>query len=179
MILRRVFAIPQLAYVDDFLRVSIRKWAILQELAFRELHSLIGLPLKVGKEDVGQCAQALGHLISAQALWAGLRMTDKRRESVLLRVPTALQKGFVGKEIEEFTGHLNFAPMATSSRTMFSFARTLYTATAGPIDKQPPQVYQPLLVGGGVTETSPEDRKDRVREASCPSSRWILGPTEV
>ena len=65
MILRRVFAIPQLAYVDDFLRVSIRKWAVLQELAFRELHALIGIPLKVGKEDVGQCVQALGHLISA------------------------------------------------------------------------------------------------------------------
>ena len=144
MILRRVFAIPQLAYVDDFLRVSIRKWAVLQGLAFRELHALIGIPLKVGKEDEGQCAQALGHLISAQALWAGLRMTDKRQESVLLRVSTALQKGFASKEIEELTGHLNFALIATSSRTMFSFARTLCTATAGPIDKQPPQVYRAL-----------------------------------
>ena len=83
--------------------------------------------------DVAECIEALGHIIAAQALWAGLRMTDKRRESVLLPVSTALIKRFGDKEVEEITGHLNFALMATVGKTMFSFVRTLYEAVPGPI----------------------------------------------
>ena len=154
-ILRRIFAIPQLAYVDDFLRCSIRKWANSQEMAFRRVHGFIGIPLKVGKEDVSQCIEALGHIISAQALWAGLRMTEKRRESVLSRVSSALLKGFEDKEVEEITGHLNFALMATAGKTMFSFARTLYDAVPGPIGKQKPQVYRALLWLEAVLQNPP------------------------
>ena len=47
-------------------------------MAFRRVHGFIGIPLKVGKEDVSQRIEALGHIIAAQQLWAGLRMTDKR-----------------------------------------------------------------------------------------------------
>ena len=104
---------------------------------------------------MSQCIEALGHIIAAQSLWAGLRMTDKRRESVLLRVSTALIKGFGEKDVEEITGHLNFALMATAGKTMFSFARTLYEAVPGPIGNQKPQVYRALLWLEAVLQNPP------------------------
>ena len=53
-ILRRIFAIPQLAYVDDFLRSEIQIWAAYQELAFQKVHTMIDILLKLGKGDLAQ-----------------------------------------------------------------------------------------------------------------------------
>ena len=174
-ILRRIFAVSQLAYVDNLLRCSVRKWASAQEIAFRRVHGFIGIPLKVGKEDVSQCIEALGHITAAQQLWAGLRMTDKRRESVLLRVSTALVKGLGAKEVEEITGHPNFALMATAGKTMFSFARTLYDAVPGPIGKQKPQVYRALLWLEAVLQNPPprveRDQHDK-HHVLLPDGYW-------
>lgn len=47
---------------------------------------MLGIPLKHSKGESAQCIQALGHEIAATTLWAGLRMTDKRRESVPLKI---------------------------------------------------------------------------------------------
>ena len=64
---------------------------------------MFGILLKVGKEDVAQCIQALGHVTAARSLWAGLKMIDRRREQVLLRVPKALTKGFSEKDVAQTT----------------------------------------------------------------------------
>ena len=82
----RLLAIPQLAYVDDFLRVAPRLWAAAQEDAFRRILLAIGIPLKHGNGDVSQVITALGHLVGANAHWAGLHLTDQRQASLLQRL---------------------------------------------------------------------------------------------
>ncbi len=44
-ILARLFGVPQLAYVDDFLRAAPRKYAAAQENAFQRVHAMLGIPL--------------------------------------------------------------------------------------------------------------------------------------
>jgi len=86
-----------------------------------------------------------------------------------------LVKGFGEKEVEEITGHLNFALMATAGKTMFSFARTLYDAVPGPIGKQKPQVYRALLWLEAVLQNPPprveKDQHDK-HHVLLPDGYW-------
>jgi hypothetical protein len=159
MILRRLFALGQQAYVDDFLRVPPEKWAVIQEIAFRRVHRILGIPLKVGKEDLGRCLQALGHEIAATALWAGLRMTDKRREAVLLKISHSLAHGFKELEIQVLAGHLDFALLATAGKASRAFAHTIYDAKEGPSEKQPPAVYRALQWLEAILQKPPRGLK--------------------
>ena len=102
--------------MDDFLRCSPKRWAVIQEVAFRRVHHMLGIPLKHGKEDLAWCIQALGHEIAATALWAGLRMTDRRRESVLLKIGHTLAYGFKPLEVSVLAGHLDFVLVATAGK---------------------------------------------------------------
>jgi len=155
-ILRRIFAVPQLAYVDDFLRCSIRKWASSQEIAFRGVHGFIGIPLKVGKEDVSQCIEVLGHIISAQALWAGLRMTDKRRESVILRVSTALLKGFGDKEMEVHRPPQVRSHGYCGENFVLLRAHTLRRRTRAHWQAEAAGLSSSTVVGGSAAEPTPK-----------------------
>ena len=60
-VLRRLLSVQQFAYVDDFLRVGPQRWAAAQEHAFRRLHKLLGIPLKLGKGDLCRTIVALRH----------------------------------------------------------------------------------------------------------------------
>ena len=59
-ILRRLFAIPQMAYVDDFLRCVPKCYAAICEDAFQRVHRILGIPLKQGKDKVAARVEALG-----------------------------------------------------------------------------------------------------------------------
>ena len=120
-ILRRLLAVPQLAYADDFLRVGPKWWAAAQEDAFRRIHAALGIPLKHGKDDVAHVIKALGHRIGATPKWAGLCLTEKRRESLLEKLKKALAHGFKDKgdtgpaeRLPELTGHVNFGMQAVA-----------------------------------------------------------------
>ena len=145
MALRRVLAIPQQAYVDDFLRVGPLLWASLQERAFRRIHELIGIPLKTGKNDLGRSVEALGHRLAATSLWAGLRLTEKRRAGCLQRILHSLHQGFESaRQVAELGGHLNFALQATAGRSARAFAATVYEGIVGGAQTQPAPVYRAL-----------------------------------
>ena len=47
-ILRDLFALPQIAYVDDYLRAMVAKYAVIGENAFRRVHGMLGIPFKIG-----------------------------------------------------------------------------------------------------------------------------------
>ena len=87
-----------------------KKVAVIQEGAFRRVHHMLGIPVKHGKEDFAQCIQAIGHEIAATSLWASLRMTDNRRESVLLKMAHALAHGFKALDVAVLAWDLDFAP---------------------------------------------------------------------
>ena len=105
---------------------------------------MLGIPLKHGKEDLAQYIQALGHEIAATTLWAGLRMTDKRRESVLLKIAHTLAHGFKPLEVSVLAGHLDFALLATAGKSSKSFARTIYDGVVGSAAEQSAPVHRAL-----------------------------------
>ena len=92
-ILRRPFAIPQLAYVDDFLRCVPRCNAAICEDAFQRVHRILGIPLKTGKDKVAARVEALGGVLVSGSNIVAIRTTDER--STLLR-----------KDIENFESDL-------------------------------------------------------------------------
>ena len=85
-----------------------QRWAAAQEDAFRRIHKLLGIPLKIGKGDLCRTIVALGHQIAATSEWAGLKMSEQRRTSVLKRIRNALSTGFKNSELPELAGHTNF-----------------------------------------------------------------------
>lgn len=67
MISRRLFGIPQLAYVDDFLRLVPGKWAPVAEYISKKMHELLGIPLKDGKFASSEVIDAFGRRIAADS----------------------------------------------------------------------------------------------------------------
>ena len=80
-----------------------------------------------------------------------------------------------GKEIQELAGHLNFALMATSGKTSYSFARTIYCAVPGGIEAQPPHVYRALQWLEAIFQHPPcrieEDEREK-RHVLLPDGYW-------
>ena len=91
--LRRIFSVPQSAYVDDFFfRASPGRWAALHEWVFQEVHSMLGVPLKLEKNQGPAAAlDLLGLEVVSAPRWAGLRLTDKRLADLAEEVDTALR----------------------------------------------------------------------------------------
>ena len=81
-ILRVLFAVPQSAYMDDFLRAVPAKWAALCERAFQRVHDTLGIPLKEGNDKVAHRIVALGHTVAAGAGRAGIAPQPSDRQNV-------------------------------------------------------------------------------------------------
>ena len=75
------------------------------------------IPLKIGKGDLCRTIVALGHQIAATSEWAGLKMTEHRRTSVLKRIRNALSTGFKNSELPELAGHTNFGLQAVAGKS--------------------------------------------------------------
>lgn len=136
-ILRRLLAIPQLAYVDDFLRAGPRAWAAAHENASRRIRALLGI-FKHDKEGTGQVIKALGHRIGAAKDWAGFQLTPERQAAVRGKLGTALQHGLRSGDSEssaakfaELAGHFNFGMQSLVGQSSRAFARTMYQAVNG------------------------------------------------
>ncbi len=122
LILARVFGIPQLAYVDDFLRVVPRAYAAACEDAFQRVHRILGIPLKLGKAEVSERIDALGHTLVASTGWTAMYVSDKRRNKLLARLERVRRTGFRPKEPRELGGELSFAAEACHGRCGRTFA---------------------------------------------------------
>ena len=96
-ILRRLFAVAQFAYVDDFFRGTPRRYSAVQQWIFREVHMLLGIPLKEEKNH-GPAAvlELLGLQVVSARNWAGLRLTDRRVRDLRQTVERALVGRRVG-----------------------------------------------------------------------------------
>jgi hypothetical protein len=116
--LRRIFSVPQNAYVDDFHRASPARWAALHEWVFHELHTMLGIPLKEGKNQ-GPAAvlDLLGLDVISTQRWAGLRLTAKRRAALSDDVDAALRAQRLSKrDAARLGGQLGFATSAMFGR---------------------------------------------------------------
>ena len=129
LILGRLFACPQLAYMDDFLRVVPMVFAPLMQFVFKKVHELIGIPLKDDKgEGPAQILEALGHALATTALWAGLRLTCRRRAKLKEEIEIILraaEQGLTQKKSGELGGQLTFAASALYGRVGRAFAAVL------------------------------------------------------
>ena len=92
-ILRKLFGIPQIAYVDDFLRVVPAKYAAACEDAFRRVHAMLGIPLKAGKEEVSERVGALGHTLMPHARWVALQISERRRAKLTAKLEFIERQG--------------------------------------------------------------------------------------
>ena len=123
-LLRRLFSVPQLAWVDDFMRAAPKRFAALLQWIFKEVHDMLGIPLK-SEKDQGPSArlQVLGMEVAATSLWSGLRLTSKRREELRIAVKTALRtKHLSAREAQRLGGQLGFASGAFFGRVGRGFA---------------------------------------------------------
>ena len=116
--LRRIFSVPQNAYVDDFHRASPARWAALHEWVFQELHAMLGIPLKDGKNQ-GPAAvlDLLGLDVISTGHWAGLRLTAKRRDDLAADVDSALRaRRLSRRDAARLGGQMGFATTAMFGR---------------------------------------------------------------
>ena len=145
-VLRVLFAVPQLAYVDDFLRVSPLVFAHLHEIVFQQVHRMVGIPLKKGKDQVARSIEPLGHVAAGSTQWVGLQLTHARAEKVTSKISHALKHGFEGKEVSKLAGDLQFALVATLGRAGKAFARGIYKGQVQRVKdiRQQPDVYRAL-----------------------------------
>ena len=123
-LLRRLFSVPQLAWVDDFMRAAPKRFAALLQWIFKEVHAMLGIPLK-GEKNQGPSArlELLGMEIAATSLWSGLRLTCKRKEDLRVAVNTALRtKHLSAREAQRLGGQLGFASSAFFGRVGRGFA---------------------------------------------------------
>ncbi len=121
-ILARLFSVPKLAYVDDFLRAVPRAFAAACENAFQRVHAMLGIPLKPGKAEVSERVDALGHTLVASSKWTAMYVSDRRRSKLLARLERARRQGFTPKEPQKLGGELGFAAEACHGRCGRTFA---------------------------------------------------------
>ena len=115
---------PQLAWVDDFMRAAPRRHAALMQWIFKEVHEILGIPLKAEKNQ-GPAARLdlLGMEIAATSLWSGLRLTPKRRADLQTAVDSALRaRHLSAREAQRLGGQLSFASGAFFGRVGRAFA---------------------------------------------------------
>ena len=123
-ILRVLFAVPQSAYMGDFLLALPARWAALCERAFQRVHAILGIPLKEGKDKVARRIEALGHTVAASH---GLvRVGGKSKCLALVEAP--MMNCFKQREPLIVGGHLNFASIATAGKVGTAFTRTIMGA---------------------------------------------------
>ena len=123
-ILQRLFSVPQSAYVDDFMRGSPRRWAALLQWIFKEVHCMLGIPLKDEKNQ-GPAArlEVLGMEIAATSQWAALRLTDARRETLQAAVDGALRaRALSTRDAQRLGGQLGFASTGLFGRVGRAYA---------------------------------------------------------
>lgn len=116
--LRRLFAVPQYAYVDDFNRISPRRHAALLQWTFVEIHNLLGIPLKEEKDHGPAAAiELLGLEVVAAQDWAGLQLTTKRRAALRHAADEALRaRTLSARDAARLGGQLGFATSALFGR---------------------------------------------------------------
>ena len=131
--LRRIFSVPQYAYVDDFHRASPARWAALHEWVFQELHTMLGIPLKESKNQ-GPAAvlDLLGLDVLSTPRWAGLRLTAKRRAALSDVVDAALRAQRLSKrDAAKLGGQLGFATSAMFGRVGRAYASPVSAHAGG------------------------------------------------
>jgi hypothetical protein len=131
--LRRLFAVPQYAYVDDFNRVAPRRHAALLQWTFGQVHSLLGIPLKEEKDHGPAAAiELLGLEVLAAQRWAGLQLTEKRRAALQEATGTALRaQALPAREAARLGGQLGFATSALFGRFGRAYANTVSAHRGG------------------------------------------------
>lgn len=123
-IARKLFALPQLAYMDDFFRAAPKKFAPVQQWAFIELHRILGIPLKQEKgHGPAPRLDVLGLEVVCAEDWCGVKLTNKRRANLLDAVTAALRRERLPRrEAQRLGGQLGFATSALFGRVGRTFA---------------------------------------------------------
>ena len=123
-IARKLLALPQLAYMDDFFRVAPKKFAPVQQWAFTELHNILGIPLKQEKgHGPSPRLEILGLEVVCAPDWCGVKLTEKRRANLLDAVTVALRRERLPRrEAQRLGGQLGFATSALFGRVGRTFA---------------------------------------------------------
>ena len=102
--------------MDDFLRATLAKHAEVTEYAFREVHKMLGIPLKVGKEDMGERLPVLGHILAATPEWVGLAVEAERQGELTTDLQQATRQGLQRQEPKQQGGRLTVASEASHGR---------------------------------------------------------------
>ena len=131
--LQRLFAVPQMAYVDDFLRAAPKRHAALLQCIFITVHKLLGIPLKEEKGQApAQRMPALGLEAATTAKWSALRLTEKRRDDLFEAVKEALRLGrLAARDASRLGGQLGFASTALFGRVGRAYTRSITSHKGG------------------------------------------------
>ena len=110
-ILRRIFSLGQLAFVDDFNRVDSQRHAALLKWVFGQVHGLLGIPLKHEKgEGPANKLPMLGMRVAVTSQWSGLQLATSRRKDFQSAVEQALRtRALTAKDAVRLGGQLSFA----------------------------------------------------------------------
>lgn len=131
-ILRRLFAISQQAYVDDFLQCVPKKYAAICKDAFQRVHIMLGIPLKEGKDKVAAIVEVLGHEVVSTTDVVATRPTVQRRQSLKEDVRD-LDVSQIGRGLnpKQLAGKLGFISQAFAGRCGRAYLRDVIDA--GPV----------------------------------------------
>ena len=175
-ILRRLFSIPQMAFVDDFFRPAPRRFAALLQYAFRAVHDLLGIPLKEEKDhEPAMIMDLLGLRVAIGRDWAGCKLTEARRLDLVAAVDGALRsQALARREAARLGGQLGFAATALFGRIGRVYAAQV-SAHAGPWSGQLQAALEwwKALLGAPVYHMEQNSAKPRLATA------WVDGSWDM
>ncbi|CAK0911488.1 unnamed protein product, partial [Prorocentrum cordatum] len=110
-ILRCIFSLGQLAFVDDLSRMDPQRHAALLKWVFEQVHGLLGVPLKHEKgEGPASKLPMLGMRVAVASQWRGLQLATSRRKDLQSAVEQALRtRALAAKEAVRLGGQLSCA----------------------------------------------------------------------
>ena len=128
-ILQRLFGVPQLAYVDDFLRASPAFAATAMQDAFLRVHAMLGIPVKGDKSDgPDACLTALGLVVWAAAEGVSVHVPAERAAELLADIHAALRAGRLTRhDAAHLAGRLGHACLGCAGRLGRAWTRPLAT----------------------------------------------------
>lgn len=125
LVMQRLFAFAQQAWVDDFLRIAPRRHAALQQWLFHRLHELWGIPVKTAKSKLGTALQALGLALEVGPNICKVRLTETRRAKLDADLRAYLRRDATETELQQLAGGLTFACEALAGRIGRAYAATV------------------------------------------------------
>lgn len=127
--MRRLFTIPQQAYVVDFLRCVPNRFAAICEDAFQRVHAMLDIPCKEGKDKVAAIVEAPGHeVVSTNEIIAtGPTKQWGKQLSKEVTYFDVSQMGW-GLDPRQLAGKLGFVSQGFAGRTGRAYLRDVIHA---------------------------------------------------